>query len=269
MKLINNGGQELILPFTFSWTDINAEINVPIVSLASGDGGRRAGRETLEERSFVASGTIYNANRIENIHERDGISDFIQYTPLKVYQLDNDDRFLYAYATYFNQNWLDNRTELQLSINFVAPKPYFHSNLEYDRTTHEAGFLLCTQPPQDGAYIDTLTADTVIEYANCGNRETFPVIEVEPDDTIENLKIENLKTGSLIQISGEITASQVLEIDCEDVEAKLDGVNSLNLANDEFLIYKFFLTSGLNDIEVSWTGAGNVDILINYRSRWL
>ena len=131
VKLINNQGEELILPFQFSWTDIPRSINVPRSEMATGDGTRRAGKETVEEFSFTVEGTIWDIDRAENIDQRDGIADFIQHTPIRVYQLPEDDRFVYAHVQSFDQNWQDERTQLDLSISFVALDPFFYSHEEY------------------------------------------------------------------------------------------------------------------------------------------
>jgi len=300
VKLINNNDDELILPFQFSWTDIPREINVPRSEMATGDGTRRAGKETIEEFSFTVEGTIWDIDRAENIDERDGIADFIQYTPIRVYQLPEDDRFVYAHVQNFNQNWQDERTQLDLSISFVALDPFFYSDDEHVidsammtdyafelgtvAMTPEPRFIQPFMPVEEEDYFPVsvwIPEQIHLDFDNLGNRVVYPIIEIETQSTLDNnitknIIIENKTTGSIIELEETFEEGKTIEIATninDELLVSVDDENNLNIANDEFLINSFFFATGNNEIEIRWEEDENasleIGVNIKFKARWL
>ena len=254
VKLINSRGEELILPFQFSWTDIPRTINVPRSEMATGDGTRRAGKETVEEFSFTVEGTIWDIDRSENIDQRDSIADFIQYTPIRVYQLPNDDRFVYAHVQDFDQNWQDERTQLDLNIVFAALDPFFYGEQQMQENVISLN--------EENGYSRELTVESE------GNRVNFPVIELTITTSGEGFTVQNLENGSNFEYEGELTSGDLLIIDCDSAEVSVNNENKLNNANVEFLVNSFFLNPDGNTLLFESESEIEFESEIKYQARW-
>ena len=256
VKLINNEGQQLDLPFTLSWTDTNTTKEVPIIERATGDGASRAGKERVVSREFTISGPIYKYPRRDIRDKLDEIIEFMRFTPVRVYQQDYDERFIYAFPQGDSRSWTDNRKELDLDIPFIAPDPYFYSG------THIQNNIVVLNTDNDFERIISIETD--------GTVVSFPKIELEiTEGSSSTLEIYNLSTGSFINFDRELTADDTVVIESDQPIVQINEENALNDINDEFLLHGFFLESEENNIEFTSETEIKFDSKITYRSRWL
>ena len=296
VKLVNNEGQELDLPFTLSWTDTDTTKEVPTIERATGDGAARAGKERVASREFTISGPIYKYPRHDIKDKLDEIIEFMRFTPIRVYQQDYDERFIYAFPQGDSRSWTDNRKELDLDIPFIAPDPYFYSEDELGvddeyvvSYTYELGaamepeprFIQPFMPAEEETYyeVDVWIPDTLhLDIDNPGSYEAYPEITLIAksfggNNTVLNPVIENKTTGSIIEFQQEILSGESVVIDSDNVEVSFQGQNVLNQVNDDFLLYKFFFEAGNNELEISWDAdvdaSARIELQIKYRARWL
>ncbi len=233
IRLTNALGAEKVLPLTMAFKRVPLEIDVPSQPLYGRDGEVRTGKSTLRPRQFVLEGRIYYPDKGRIEREFDALLSFLMKPPIEVYRQHHHDRFLRAYALGAPQEWIDLGAELGLQISMVALDPYWYG-------------------PEVAVNV---TGTQVIEVD--GTAPTCPVIRTA--ESVSSLSVSNALTGQIIDLNG---ATGVIEIDNTQYTVTVDGVNRLDLVDDEWLLNGFELRPGGNEITTS------APITITYRSRW-
>ena len=233
IKLTNALGAEKILPLTMSFRRVPLDIEVPSQPLLGLDGDVVTGRPTLRPRQFVLEGGIYHRDKTQIRWELDSILSFLMHPPIEVYRYHTHDRFLRAYALGAPQDWIDLGAELQLRIPMVAHDPYWYGQ---EVTVTVSG----TQ---------TITVE--------GTAPTYPLITTA--GSVSNLTVSNLLTGKEFAVAG---ATGVIEVDNADHTVTVDGINRLDLVNEDWFLAGFDLLPGQNQITT------NTLVTITYHPRW-
>ena len=233
IRLTNALGAEKILPLTMFFKRVPFDIDIPSQPLYGLDGDVVTGKPTLRPRQFTLDGGIYHSNKEHIRQELDSILSFLMHPPIEVYRYHTHDRFLRAYALGAPQDWIDLGAELQLRIPMVAHDPYWYGQ---EVTVTVSG----TQ---------TITVD--------GTAPTYPLITTA--GSVSSLVVSNALTGKEFAVAG---ATGVIEVDNADHTVTVDGINRLDLVNEDWFLAGFDLLPGQNQITT------NTPITLTYRPRW-
>ena len=235
IRLTNALGAEKILPLTMSFRRVPLEIDVPSQPLLGLDGDVVTGKSTLRPRQFTLEGGIYHPNKEHIRQELDSILSFLMHPPIEVYRHHTHDRFLRAHALGAPQDWIDLGAELSLRIPMIAHDPYWYGQ---EVTVTVSG----TQ---------TITVD--------GTAPTYPLITTA--SSVSSLTVSNALTGKGFAVTG---ASGVVEVNCDhrEMTVKVNGINRIDLINEDWLLNSWELLPGENQITT------NTPITVTYRPRW-
>lgn len=233
IRLTNALGAEKILPLTMSFRRVPLEISVPSQPLFGLNGDVVTGRPTLRPRQFVLEGSIYYPDKGRIEQEFDALLSFLMHPPIEVYRHHRHDRFLRAHTLGAPQDWLDGGAELQLRIPMIALDPYWYGQ---EVTVQVDG----TQ---------TITVD--------GTAPTYPLITTA--GSVSNLTVSNLLTGKEFTVAG---ATGAIEVDNAEHTVTVDGINRLDLVNEDWFLAGFDLLPGTNQVTT------NTPITVTYRPRW-
>lgn len=233
IKLTNVLGAEKILPLTMSFRRVPLEIDVPSQPLFGLNGDVKTGKSTLRPRQFVLEGGIYHRDKHQIEQDLDDLLTFLMHPPIEVYRHHRHDRFLRAHTLGAPQDWLDGGAELQLRIPMIALDPYWYGQ---EVTVQVDG----TQ---------TITVD--------GTAPSYPLITTA--GSVSNLTVSNLQTGKEFAVVG---AAGVIEVDNAEYTVTIDGINRLDLVNEDWFLAGFDLLPGQNQITT------NTPITVTYRPRW-
>ena len=235
IRLTNALGAEKILPLTMSFRRVPLEISVPSQPLYGLDGDVVTGRPTLRPRQFVLEGGIYHRDKTQIRRELDSILSFLMHPPIEVYRYHTHNRFLRAYALGAPQDWIDLGAELSLQIPMIAHDPYWY-----------------------GPEVTVQVSGTrTIEVA--GTAPTHPLIKTT--GSVSSLTVSNALTGKGFAVTG---ASGVVEVNCDhrEMTVKVNGINRIDLINEDWLLNSWELVPGENQITT------NTPITVTYRPRW-
>ena len=235
IKLTNALGAEKILPLTMSFRRVPLEIDVPSQPLLGLDGDVVTGKSTLRPRQFTLEGGIYHRDKGRIERELDALLSFLMRSPVEVYRQHYHDRFLRAYPLGAPQDWLDGGAELQLRIPMIAHDPYWYGP-EVEVTVSGT---------------QTITVD--------GTAPTYPLITTA--SSVSSLTVSNALTGKGFAVTG---ASGVVEVNCDhrEMTVKVNGINRIDLINEDWLLNSWELLPGENQITT------NTPITVTYRPRW-
>ncbi len=234
IKLVNALGAEKSLPETIIFKQVSLDLHLPFQQLYGRDGAVKTGKTTIPPRQFVLDGRIYypgDKGRIER--ELDSILSFLMHPPIEVYRLHTHDRFLRAYPLGAPQDWIDLGIELGLRIPMIALDPYWYGQ---EVTVQIDG-------------MQTITVD--------GTAPTYPLITTA--GSVSNLTVSNLLTGKEFTVAG---ATGAIEVDNAEYTVTVDGINRLDLVNEDWFLAGFDLLPGQNQITT------NTPITITYHPRW-
>lgn len=232
IKLINSEGEQKTLPSTIFFKRVPFDLNVPFQHLPGRDGAIVTGKPTIQPRLFTLEGRIYHQGNKEKVkREADSLLAFLMNAPVEVHL---GDRFLISYPQGMPQQWIDEGIELDLQIPMLAADPYLY-----------------------GAYAELALEGTESIVVD-GNAPSIPFIKVE--NGVADFTVTNNRTNQEIRIAG---ASGVIEIDNLNHRVKVEGVDRLDLANDEWLISGFSLLPGENLV------SANTKVKLSFRPRWL
>lgn len=234
IKLTNALGAEKLLPETMIFKQVPFDLHLPFQQLYGRDGAVKTGKTTISPRQFVLDGRIYypgDKGRIER--ELDSILSFLMHPPVEVYRLHTHDRFLRAYPLGAPQDWIDLGIELGLRIPMIALDPYWY-----------------------GQEI-TVQVDGTQAIEVDGTAPTYPLIKTT--GSVSSLTVSNQLTGKEFVVAG---ATGVIEVDNADHIVTVDGINRLDLVNEDWFLAGFDLLPGQNQITT------NTPITVAYRSRW-
>ena len=234
IKLVNALGAEKSLPETIIFKQVSLDLHLPFQQLYGRDGAVKTGKTTIPPRQFVLDGRIYypgDKGRIER--ELDSILSFLMPPPIEVYRLHTHDRFLRAYPLGAPQDWIDLGIELGLRIPMIALDPYWYGQ---EVTVQIDG-------------MQTITVD--------GTAPTYPLITTA--GSVSNLTVSNLLTGKEFTVAG---ATGAIEVDNAEYTVTVDGINRLDLVNEDWFLAGFDLLPGQNQITT------NTPITITYHPRW-
>ncbi|MDI9414184.1 MAG: hypothetical protein QM401_11545 [Bacillota bacterium] len=232
IKLINSEGEQRILPSTIFFKRVPFDLNVPFQHLPGRDGAIITGTPTIQPRLFTLEGRIYHQGDKEKVkREADSLLVFLMAVPIEVHL---GDRFLVSYPQGMPQQWIDEGIELELQIPMLAADPYFYGEL--------------VELTLEGAEIIVVS----------GNARAIPFIKTE--NSAADFTMTNNRTNQEVRITG---ASGIIEIDNFNHRVKVEGVDRLDLANDEWLISGFSLLPGENLVSV------NAKAKLSFRPRWL
>ena len=101
----------------------------------------------------------------------------------------------------------------------------------------------------------TVSGTQTIEVA--GTAPTYPLITTA--GSVSNLTVSNLLTGKEFAVAG---ATGVIEVDNADHTVTVDGINRLDLVNEDWFLAGFDLLPGQNQITT------NTLVTITYHPRW-
>lgn len=233
IKLTNALGAEKTLPLTMSFKRVPFDIDVPTQPLFGLDGDVVTGKPTLRPRQFVLEGSIYYPDKGRIEQEFDALLSFLMRSPVEVYRQHYHDRFLRAHPLGAPQDWLDGGAELALRIPMVAHDPYWY-----------------------GPEVEVTVSGTQTIAAE-GTAPTYPLITTA--GSVSNLTVSNLLTGKEFAVAG---ATGVIEVDNADHTVTVDGINRLDLVNEDWFLAGFDLLPGQNQITT------NTPITVTYRPRW-
>jgi len=247
--IANAFGATKILPPTISWRSVPLEISVPLAELADRPGAVRTGRSRLRPRTIRLEGPIYYPDPAAIRAEVDSILELLSHPPLQVYQHDADERFLFAWPTGAPQEWIDARREVQLTVNMLAPDPYFYGPENQD--------------------VEVITASNHAWTIDVdGTAPTHPLVTLVVRGGFSDPRITLASTGRSIRLVGAFAPGDVIEIDTARYIVRRNGVEEMSLAHEDWLIGGFALMPGANPLSWSCTGTPDVDVRITYRSRW-
>lgn len=235
IRLTNALGAEKILPLTMFFKRVPLEIEVPSQTLFGLDGDVVTGKPTLRPRQFTLEGRIYHPDKERIRQELDSILSFLMHPPIEVYRHHTHDRFLRAHALGAPQDWIDGGAELGLQIPMIAHDPYWYGP---EVTVNISG----TQ---------TITVE--------GTAPTYPLITTA--SSVSSLTVSNALTGKGFAVTG---ASGVVEVNCDhrEMTVKVNGINRIDLINEDWLLNSWALLPGENQITT------NTPITLVYRPRW-
>lgn len=248
VKLYNALDESIIMPLTMSWTTLSRGRRVPITEILAG-GGVLSGEEKPEVRTFSVSGSIYYQNYSEMRSFLDDLLLFLENSPIRVYQDETDNRFIYARLLSATDNWLDNRAELELTLEFIASDPYFYS------VEHVEIQQLTNSPLEFPVYVG-------------GNLDVYPFILINKNSgTLESLEIENLTTSRNIKFTENISSD--ITIDNKNILVLAGDTSILSEVNTEWLVDTITLSPGENNIKITSDGTFDYTVYIKWRSKWL
>ena len=235
IRLTNALGAEKILPLTMSFKRVPFDIEVPTQPLFGLDGAVITGKPTRQPRQFVLQGSIYYPEKARIERELDSILAFLMKPPIEVYRHHRHGRCLVAYALGAPQDWMDGGAELGLQIPMLAPDPDWQGS---EVTVEVSG----TQ---------------TVEVA--GTAPTYPLITTAGN--VSSLVVSNALTGKEFAVAG---ATGVIEVDCDErnPSVTIDGINRLDLIDDDWVLHSWALLPGANQI------ATNTPTTLVYRPRW-
>ena len=233
IKLVNRVGAERRLPPTILFKRVPFAIHVPHQAILGGDGAVQTGKATVQPRQFSLEGRIYYPDRARIRQELDELLPFLMQAPIEVYRHHEDTRCLTAYPLGAPQDWIDEGAELELQVPMIALDPYWYGP---EVTVQVSG----TQ---------TITVE--------GTAPTYPLITTA--GSVSNLTVSNLLTGKEFAVAG---ATGVIEVDNADHTVTVDGINRLDLVNEDWFLAGFDLLPGQNQITT------NTPITLTYRPRW-
>jgi len=233
IKLVNRVGAERRLPPTIFFKRVPFAIHVPHQAILGGDGAVQTGKATVQPRQFSLEGRIYYPDKARIRQELDELLPFLMQAPIEVYRHHEDTRCLTAYPLGAPQDWIDEGAELQLSIPMVAFDPYWY-----------------------GPEVEVIVSGTQTITVE-GTAPTYPLITTA--GSVSNLTVSNLLTGKEFAVAG---ATGVIEVDNADHTVTVDGINRLDLVNEDWFLAGFDLLPGQNQITT------NTPITLTYRPRW-
>lgn len=250
MILINSKGGTLNLPFTMSWTSVPMSYNIPVSKL---DNGRsvRAGKVTPNPMSFTVKGNLYEGGSTYNLVKQnnrakvDEIKAFLLHQPVEVEKFEG--RRIISYVQSYNEEWMDDSQEVELSIGFLAIDPYVYGE--------PASFI-----------IHNVSPDRYTTLVLGGSMKVSPVITMTLVSGTPT-KVTISTGGYKLEATITLVAGVPLVVDCTKMVAIMNGVSVIGAMGDEFLIYGFELVPGDNPLEIQTVG-GAVDILVEWRPRW-
>lgn len=233
--MTNALGAEIILPLTMSFRRVPLEIDVPTQPLFGLGGAVITGKPSRQPRQFVLQGAIYYPDKVRIERELDSILAFLMHPPIDVYRHHRHDRCLAAYALGAPQDWIDGGAELGLQIPMLAPDPDW---LGPEVTVNVSG------------------TQTIEVY---GTAPTYPLIKTT--GSVSSLAVSNSLTGKEFEVTG---ATGVIEVDCDkrNLSVTIDGINRLDLIDDDWVLHSWELLPGANQITT------NTPITITYHPRW-
>ena len=235
IRLTNALGAEKILPLTMFFKRVPLEIEVPSQPLFGLDGDVVTGKPTLRPRQFVLDGRIYYPDKGRIERELDSLLSLLMKPPIEVYRQHHHDRFLRAYPLGAPQDWIDQGAELSLQIPMIAHDPYWYGQ----------------------EVTVTVSGTRTIEVA--GTAPTHPLIKTT--GSVSSLTVSNALTGKGFAVTG---ASGVVEVNCDhrEMTVKVNGINRIDLINEDWLLNSWALLPGENQITT------NTPITVTYRPRW-
>ncbi len=233
IKLTNALGAEKVLPLTMFFKRVPLEIEVPSQPLFGLDGDVVTGKPTLRPRQFVLDGRIYYPDKDRIERELDSLLSLLMKPPIEVYRQHYHDRFLRAYPLGAPQDWIDDGAELGLQIPMIAPDPYWY-----------------------GPEVTVQVSGTQVLQVD-GTAPTYPLITTA--GSVSSLVVSNALTGKEFAVAG---ATGVIEVDNADHIVTVDGINRLDLVNEDWFLAGFDLLPGHNQITT------NTPITVTYRPRW-
>ncbi len=235
VRLTNARGADKILPLTMSFRRVPLEIEVPTQPLFGRHGEVVVGRPRRRPRKFTLQGSIYHHDKNEIRRELDSILSLLMHPPIEVYRHHTHDRCLVAYPVGAPHEWRGRGQELNLQITMVAPDPDW------------------VGPTTTASVSGTRT----IEVA--GTAPTHPLIKTT--GSVSSLTVSNALTGKGFAVTG---ASGVVEVNCDhrEMTVKVNGINRIDLINEDWLLNGWELVPGANQI------ATNTPIMVTYRPRW-
>lgn len=243
IRLINNLGAVLHLPISVSWQEVPLSWNVPYERLTI-DGAALAGPSTLEPRNFVLRGSIYFYAKAQIRAYHDNMLEFLRHTPIQVYQHHMDTRFLWAVPTGNPQKWVDGREELQIQLQMTAHDPYWY-----------------------GPEVSDIKASTAWQLLVDGTAPTYPNVSLSFNGASSGLVLSNVTTGQAIDLHGAFEAGDVVTVDTARFAVRINGIEAMDCAGEEWLAGGYALVPGVNDL--SLTGAGtSVTTSHTWRPRW-
>jgi phage-related protein len=244
IRMTNDTGATLSLPLTMGWQKVSLSKTVSVQGLVTGGGVVSGYCDGYAPRDFTLSGSLFYGSKASNLAGYDELKRFLSHSPIEV---ERNDRFVVAYVTGFDCNGLDDDDELELSVSFVAPDPFFYG----DEVTEEALAV-------------TTSATVSIEVE--GTSPTEPIITIEVvSATAENISIST--ENYVIDLAGDYEVGDVITIDCKRFLADLNGASIVGFLGDDFLIDGFVLLVGNNDVTIE--ADGTIDVLLKYRTKWL
>jgi len=256
MKLINSIGAEKTLHIGLSLRNIPYSRTIPSVSVQNRS--VITGQPSIQARRISINGSIYYSDRDDIITEFDSIMPFLSYEPICVYQQNTDERHLKAYVEGVPQVWIDGRRELQLRITMIALDPLFYGNEgedEQENAGNNHRFNLNTGGTAPNYPVFEITVNSPTSYVTITQENTEKSILIDTD-----VDIYDYNDSDFAFQEGDI-----ITIDTYNYTVKLNGVNRLDLADDEWLVYGFELYDE-NPLRINTDG--NIDIKTTYRPRW-
>ena len=232
IELVNALGASRTLPVGLSFPSIPFTRSVPAVPLTGLDGAIRAGRETVNSRSFSIQGSIWYPSVSGVESERDQILGFLQHTPIQVYR--TPERFMFAYLQGAPVTWIDN-VELRLTINLIAHDPFWYG-------------------------VETITDGNVTLE---GNVPVRPIITLEVTSGTSEIELVNAANGDNIILTDSFSTNDEIVIDNWNMTLTVNGDNKLSIASDEWQLFGITLLPGVNELT-----ANNCNIAVKYRPKW-
>lgn len=241
--LTNSLGSSFELPLTMDFDQVNINKRAEVQELALG-GGVISGMLTYMPREFRISGSLFIGDREENNAFYDSLKQFLNHEPIEVTRGYN--RYLLGYLKGLECRGLDLDSELELSINMIAPNPFFYGskitedfNVSYSRNMN-------------------ISVD--------GSIETYPeIVVIVTSSTASGLKIDI--GNNQFELTGELLIGDVIKINCKDFLVTLNGLSVIRSVNESFLINGLRLLPSNNNVIIELVGSA--DVSVSYRSRWV
>ena len=234
IRLANALGAEKLLPETITLKLVPFSLRVPLQHLVGKHGAVVTGTSTIEPRQFSLEGRIYHPGDKERIRQDlDALLAFLMHPPIEVYREHHHDRCLITYPLGAPQDWIDRGAELALQIPMVALDPYWY-----------------------GPEVTVQVSGTQVLQVD-GTAPTYPLITTA--GSVSSLVVSNALTGKEFAVAG---ATGVIEVDNADHIVTVDGINRLDLVNEDWFLAGFDLLPGQNQITT------NTPITLTYRPRW-
>ena len=137
-KIVNNVGEEILLPYSLRLDNVVTEGDIPALETLYQDGRLQTGLDRFSGKSVTVNGTVYKDNSREDLKEfRDRLKGVLVRTPVRIYEQAQDDEFLIANVLNIDEEILEFGTELNLSLEFDILKPFYFSDLKVVEETLE------------------------------------------------------------------------------------------------------------------------------------